>query len=109
MGKIYQLKQNFIEKRIHELTELLNLPEATRTIKTLSGGQARRVSFGVTIMSFPKLIVLDEPTAGVDPMLREKIWLLLIKMKQDYGITIIITTHYIEEARRADKISFLRY
>ena len=60
MGKIYQLKQNFIEKRIHELSELLNLPEASRTIKTLSGGQARRVSFGATIMSFPKLIVLGK-------------------------------------------------
>lgn len=51
---------------------------------------------------------IDEPTAGVDPLLREKIWLTLLQMKEKHGITFIITTHYIEEARRAEKIGFLR-
>lgn len=58
VGKIFQLKQTYIDRRIHELSELLNLPEPTRTIKTLSGGQQRRVSFAATVMHYPKLIVL---------------------------------------------------
>lgn len=60
MGKIFQLKQTYIERRIQELSELLDLPESTRIIKTLSGGQARRVSFAATVISFPKLIVLGK-------------------------------------------------
>lgn len=59
-GKLSQLKQSYINRRIHELINLLNLPEATRIIKTLSGGQQRRVSFAAAVISFPKLVVLGK-------------------------------------------------
>lgn len=60
IGKIFNLKQSFIDRRIHELSVLLELPEPTRTIKNLSGGQQRRVSFAATVMHYPKLIVLGK-------------------------------------------------
>ena len=60
IGKIFHLKQSFIDRRIHELSELLDLPEPDRMIKNLSGGQQRRVSFAATVMHYPKLIVLGK-------------------------------------------------
>ena len=59
-GKIFQLKQSYIDRRIQELSELLDLPEPERMIKNLSGGQQRRVSFAATVMHYPKLIVLGK-------------------------------------------------
>ncbi|KAJ8315994.1 hypothetical protein KUTeg_006008 [Tegillarca granosa] len=69
-----------------------------------SGGQKRRVSFAVALLHEPELLILDEPTVGVDPILRERIWEHLISIARQGGseTTIIITTHYIEEARKAD-------
>ena len=73
-----------------------------------SGGQKRRVSFAVALLHNPELLILDEPTVGVDPMLRQSIWSHLIKLSTEQKKTILITTHYIEEARQANTVSLMR-
>lgn len=69
-------------------------------MKNLSGGQQRRVSFATAILAEPELLILDEPTVGVDPILRQNIWNHLVHITKDGNKTIIITTHYIEETRQ---------
>ena len=71
-------------------------------------GQQRRVSFAVSLLHAPDLMILDEPTVGVDPVLRQKVWQHLTTLTKSKGKTVIITTHYIEEARGADRVGFMR-
>lgn len=106
-GKIFLLPPSEVEERIDRLIDILGIPEKNRVISTLSGGQRRRVSFACAVIHKPRLSILDEPTVGVDPLIREKIWDYLLEMTKE-GKTIILTTHYIEETRRADVIGFLR-
>ncbi|XP_016664258.1 ABC transporter G family member 20 [Acyrthosiphon pisum] len=73
-----------------------------------SGGQSRRVSLGVCLLHNPKLIILDEPTVGIEPLLRQEIWNGFLKMVVEQHKTIIITTHYIEEANLANRIGLMR-
>ena len=72
-------------------------------ILPFSGGQQRRTSFAIALLQEPELLVLDEPTVGVDPLLRHKIWEHLLAISRTH-VTIIITTHYVEEARQAHKV-----
>ncbi|GBP77024.1 ABC transporter G family member 20 [Eumeta japonica] len=72
------------------------------------GGQQRRVSFAVALMHDPELLILDEPTVGVDPLLRQSIWNHLVRITRPGDKTVIITTHYIEEARQAHCIGLMR-
>ncbi|CAL8072610.1 unnamed protein product [Orchesella dallaii] len=90
------------------LKELLDLPKESRRISSLSGGQQRRVSFATALIHEPELLILDEPTVGVDPVLRQNIWKHLGKLVSSKRTTVIITTHYIEEARNADNIGIMR-
>lgn len=107
-GKLFDLPSSVIEKRNEELRDLLELPSSRRFIKTLSGGQQRRVSFAVALLHNPKLLILDEPTVGVDPVLCHNIWQYLVKIAAADKKTIIITTHYIEEARQSNTIGLMR-
>lgn len=95
------------QERKEFLIDFLELPRENRQVRTFSGGQKRRVSLGVTLIHSPSIILLDEPTVGVDPTLRAKIWVYLRRLASQ-GTTVIITTHYIEEARQADVVGFMR-
>ncbi|XP_033122865.1 ABC transporter G family member 20-like, partial [Anneissia japonica] len=75
---------------------------------SFSGGQKRRVSFAVALLHSPELLILDEPTVGVDPLLRMKIWDHLMDIAKGGDTTIIITTHYIEEAKQAHIVGLMR-
>ncbi|GFU24645.1 ABC transporter G family member 20 [Nephila pilipes] len=107
-GRLYQLEQHVIEERISFLINFLDIPDKTKQIKHLSGGQQRRVSFAAALIHKPPLLILDEPTVGVDPLLRKSIWKHLQKLAMADGITIIITTHYVEEARQANVVGLMR-
>ncbi|XP_011307480.1 ABC transporter G family member 20 [Fopius arisanus] len=107
-GRINGLEDDAIESRYAFLSDLLQLPPRNRLIKHMSGGQQRRVSFACALIHEPELLILDEPTVGLDPLLRENIWNFLVNLARSSGTTIIITTHYIEEAKEADKIGLLR-
>ncbi|KAJ6255460.1 hypothetical protein M0813_11336 [Anaeramoeba flamelloides] len=106
-GKLMGMCSSLINKRIKVLSETLDLPPKKFLISNLSGGQKRRTSFAVAMLHEPELLILDEPTVGVDPILREKIWKYIRDLTKK-GVTIMITTHYIEEAIDGDSVCFVR-
>ncbi|KAH8341453.1 ABC transporter G family member 20 [Drosophila kikkawai] len=107
-GRIYGLDDDRIREKFKLLKELLQLPPATQMIKQCSGGQQRRLSFACAMIHDPELLILDEPTVGLDPMLREKIWDFLVETTRNSKLAVIITTHYIEEAKQANCIGLMR-
>ncbi|XP_063228570.1 ABC transporter G family member 20-like isoform X2 [Bacillus rossius redtenbacheri] len=107
-GWIFSMSTQEILERLQFLLNFLDLPGENRLVKNLSGGQQRRVSFAVALMHDPELLILDEPTVGVDPLLRQSIWNHLVQITKDGNKTVIITTHYIEEARQAHTIGLMR-
>ncbi|XP_039286121.1 ABC transporter G family member 23 [Nilaparvata lugens] len=107
-GFLFGMTKKQILKRTEELLEFLELPPRDRTVDTLSGGQQRRLSFSIALLHDPKLLILDEPTVGVDPVLSHSIWQHLVMMTTQQHKTVIITTHYIEEARQAHTIGLMR-
>lgn len=107
-GRLMSMKPNLIKQRESFLINLLDLPSRNSFVGHLSGGQLRRTSFAVSLLNEPSILMLDEPTVGMDPILRKKIWDYLIDLSQTHQTTIIITTHYIEEARQANYLGFMR-
>uniref|UniRef100_H3B6Y9 ATP-binding cassette, sub-family H, member 1 n=1 Tax=Latimeria chalumnae TaxID=7897 RepID=H3B6Y9_LATCH len=107
-GRLHGLTSKETEVRIAFLIDFLELPEKNKLVKNLSGGQRRRVSLGAALLQKPQLLVLDEPTVGVDPVLRARIWQHLMDIIQDGKVSVIITTHYIEEARSANMVGLMR-
>lgn len=94
--------------RIEFLLKLLDISDFEHVFTDrLSGGQKRRVSLAVAMINDPPLLILDEPTVGVDPIVRDAIWSYLVEQSRN-GLTIIVTTHYIEEAASAHKVGFMR-
>lgn len=107
-GRYMRMESKLIKSRIAFMANFLELPDVRRQIQTLSGGQKRRVSFAIACLHMPPLIILDEPTVGVDPLLRQSIWKYLRYLASEENKTIIITTHYIEEAAQADQVALMR-
>jgi len=106
-GRLHGMGRAEIAARQDWLIDFLDLPEPTRQVGKLSGGQKRRVSLAVALLHEPALLLLDEPTVGVDPELRARIWDHLSAIAAS-GVSIVITTHYIDEASRADKVGLMR-
>lgn len=104
-ARFYDLPKTVAAKRIAELLEFLELDEKKDSkIRELSGGMKRRLAIARALLNEPKLLILDEPTTGLDPQVRHLIWDKLRRLKRQ-GTTIILTTHYMEEAFQiCDKI-----
>ncbi|XP_063216534.1 ABC transporter G family member 20-like [Bacillus rossius redtenbacheri] len=107
-GWIFDRKSRDVEENLHFWLELLQLPQRNTKVKNLSGGQKRRLSLATALLHGPSLAVLDEPTVGLDPLLRDVIWRHLLHLSGARGTTIVITTHYIQEARQAHTIGLIR-
>ena len=106
-GRLHGMDANRILARQSWLIDFLDLPDPGRTVGKLSGGQKRRVSLAVALLHEPGLLLLDEPTVGVDPELRARLWDHLQEISAN-GTSIVITTHYIDEARNADRVGLMR-
>ena len=107
LGRIYGLPREARKKRIKELLKIAELSRFKDTIAgNLSGGLKRRLGLAATLIHDPNLIILDEPTAGVDPPLRRAFWKLFLDLKKE-GKTILVTTHYMDEAENADRIGLI--
>lgn len=104
-GSLYLETKARVAERYEELALKLNLHEIeNQKYKTLSGGQKRRVEIARALFSNPELLILDEPTTGLDPETRQLIWRVIRDLRKQDGITVFLTTHYMEEAANADHI-----
>ena len=94
---------------VDEVIDLVGLGEkASARVKTLSGGQKRRLDLGVALVGDPELLFLDEPTTGFDPAARRTAW-DLVRSLRDLGKTVLLTTHYLDEAQQlADRVAVIR-
>lgn len=106
-GGIYSLPKDVINERKAELIEMANLKGKEKALTgTLSGGWKQRLALGCALIHKPKLLVLDEPTAGVDPVSRRVFWEIIHTLSKQ-GITILVTTHYMDEAESCDELGFI--
>lgn len=98
-GRLYGLDGRSRKKRIEEVLALVELTDrADAIVKTYSGGMMRRLEIARGLMHHPHVLFLDEPTLGLDPQTRNHIWEYIRKLNMDEGVTIVLTTHYMEEA-----------
>ena len=89
------------DQRVEEIIELIGLQEKRKAFTVnLSGGQKQRLALGIALMNNPKIILLDEPTTGLDPNARREIWSILYQLKEKAQTSVILTTHYMEEAEK---------
>ncbi|MGI6701830.1 MAG: ATP-binding cassette domain-containing protein [Christensenellales bacterium] len=104
-GRLYGLTKGEILNRMDYLAEAIDTKDfLNQRYGTLSGGQKRRADMVRALINYPKILILDEPTTGLDPSTRRKVWQIIEKLKQEKELTIFLTTHYMEEAAIADKI-----
>lgn len=106
-GGIYRLSNAQIRNKSEELISLLGLKqEANKLVASLPLGWKQKLSFSVAVMHDPKIVFLDEPTGGVDPVTRRQFWDLIYEATSK-GITVFVTTHYMDEAEYCDRISIM--
>ena len=107
-GKIYGLKNNVIKERSYELLKLVNLhKEGDKRVGSFSGGMKRRLSLAISLLNKPDILILDEPTVGIDPLLRKDIWKEFQKIAQN-NTAILVTTHVMDEATKCDNLAMVR-
>jgi len=98
-AKLYDLPRRELRLRVFHALEVMGLTEAAgRLVRTYSGGMIRRLEVAQSLLHRPRLLFLDEPTIGLDPLARRSVWGHLERLKADWGTTILMTTHYMEEA-----------
>ena len=99
---------NAAKKRIEELAEILDFKQImNRTVGKLSGGQKRKIDVARALLHKPEILILDEPTTGLDPQTRKTLWSVIEKYRRDEKMTVFLTTHYMEEASDADYVVIL--
>lgn len=105
---LYGITGNAFKQRLSELSELLNFKDILkRTVGKLSGGQRRRIDIARALLHQPKILILDEPTTGLDPQTRKTVWSVVSQLRRQENMTVFLTTHYMEEAADADYVIIL--
>lgn len=105
---LYGIHGKAFEKRLEELTELLDFAGLLkRPLGKLSGGQRRRIDIARALLHEPEILILDEPTTGLDPQTRTNLWQVIGRLRREQGLTVFLTTHYMEEAADADYVVVL--
>ncbi|TNF09195.1 MAG: ABC transporter ATP-binding protein [Bacillota bacterium] len=104
-GSLYLNSKSEVKKRYEELRGFLQFADfENQRFKTLSGGQKRRAEIARALLSNPEILLLDEPTTGLDPETRQLVWRVIDDLKNKQGMTLFLTTHYMEEAANADHV-----
>jgi len=108
-GDLYGLPRSDSKPHAQELLKLVELQDAeNRMVKTYSGGMRRRLELACGLINYPKLLFLDEPTLGLDVQTRAAVWKYIRQLKEDYSMTLFVTTHYLEEADNlCDRIAII--
>lgn len=107
-GMLYGLKGKRMKQRIERTAELVNLEDhLNKPVSKYSGGMKRRLSLAIALLHEPKVLILDEPTVGIDPVLRQSIWAELDRLSLN-GTTIVVTTHVMDEATRCHRLGMIR-
>ena len=105
---LYGLTGAAFKKRLSELSKLLEFEELLkRPVGKLSGGQRRRIDIARSLLNRPKILILDEPTTGLDPQTRKILWNVISDLRKNENMTVFLTTHYMEEAAEADYVVIL--
>lgn len=105
---LYGIKGKVFEARLKELATLLDFEDLLkRTVGKLSGGQRRRIDIARALLNRPKILILDEPTTGLDPQTRKMLWNVISELRKSENMTVFLTTHYMEEAAEADYVVIL--
>lgn len=105
---LYKITGAAFKKRFSELDALLGIGEfKRRAVAKLSGGQRRRIDIARALLHRPKILILDEPTTGLDPQTRKLLWGVIARLRQEERMTVFLTTHYMEEAAEADFVVVL--
>ncbi len=107
-GALYGMRGAALRKRESEVLSQLGVSDrASDLVETLSGGLRRRVELAKSLLHTPRLLILDEPSTGLDPGARRDLWGYLQRLRHESGITIVLTTHFLDEADSADRIAIL--
>ena len=110
VGHLYGLRGAALETRIREMLGRVGLAErANDRVETFSGGMLRRVELAKGLLHHPSVLLLDEPTTGLDPGARRDLWQYLAILRDQEGVTILITTHLMEEAERCDRLAIIHH
>ncbi|WP_339148127.1 MULTISPECIES: heme ABC exporter ATP-binding protein CcmA [unclassified Sutcliffiella] len=105
---LYNMKTTERKQRITDVMELVNLQEHLhKPVQQFSGGMKRRLSLAISLLHNPEILILDEPTVGIDPLLRKSIWEELRKLSEK-GTTVLVTTHVMDEAQKCDRLAMIR-
>jgi ABC-2 type transport system ATP-binding protein len=98
-AKLYDVPSNERRRRVQEALDFMGLKDASnRLVRTYSGGMIRRLEIAQSVLQRPQILFLDEPTIGLDPLARKAVWKLIIDLRANYGTTIFMTTHMMDEA-----------
>lgn len=105
---LQQLNKSQFQQNVEEVLNVVGLQDdKNKLIRNFSGGMKKRISLAVSLIHQPKLLLLDEPTVGIDPVLRKNVWTYLKQLKKN-GTTILVTTHVMDEVRECDDAALLR-
>ncbi len=107
---VYSVPASVREQRIEQVLRMMELwDRRNNKVRTYSGGMKRRLELARGLLHYPKVLFLDEPTLGLDPQTRSRIWEYILELRQREGTTIFLTTHYMDEAENADRIAIIDY